>query len=71
MSNKQITVRDVVEQNPLLHNFDYKWRDSDSFKSLEEALNEVGYDFKREEDRKDQDEYNDIKAYYNVEVMQL
>lgn len=65
------TIRDLVKENPMMHNIDYKWTDSDNFRCLGDVIEELGYTFKNEEDYEGQIEYNDIKAYYNVEIVEL
>lgn len=65
------TIRDLVKENPMMHNIDYKWTDSDNFRWLGDVVEELGYTFKNEEDYEGQIEYNDIKAYYNVEIVEL
>lgn len=65
------TIRDLAKENPMMHNIDYKWTDSDNFRWLGDVIEELGYTFKNEEDYEGQIEYNDIKAYYNVEIVEL
>lgn len=62
-------IRDLVHEYPLLYNFDYKWRDSKKYQDLNELLYDIGYELACEE--VESGDYNDIKGYFNCEVIEI
>lgn len=67
--NEINTIRDLVKKHPSLLNYDYKWLNSPNYRALGTAIGELGYKFKHSQDYHGQSDYNDIKAYYNVEII--
>jgi hypothetical protein len=66
-----MNIRQLAKENPIMHTFDYKWRDSKNFRFLSDVLEDLGYKFKNERDYEEQTEYNDLKVYFNVEIESL
>ena len=67
------TVRELVDIHPEMHDYHYKWRDTglaELEKSLGDVLASFGYKL-TPEDAEFDGEYNDIKAYYNCEIVHI
>ena len=67
------TVRDLAKENPYMYDYNYKWRganEPETEKDIEEVLYDLGYKL-TDNDRNIAGEYNDIKGYFNCEVIAL
>jgi len=73
MSKTITTIRELAGLHPEMYDYNYKWRGS-SEQSLEKDIDKVvesyGYKF-CEEDIGIIGEYNDIKAYYNCNIVEI
>lgn len=66
---KPMKIRDLLDQHPKLYDYDYKWKDSERYKNLDEILEILG--FKLVDDDVKAGEYNDIKGYFGCEITRI
>ena len=68
------TIRDLAKENPVMWNYNYKWRNTEepeSEKLIDEVIAEYGYKFKGltlDEIDELVCEYNDLKGYLECEI---
>ena len=66
ITNKNLTVSDLLDRFPILYDYDYKWRDSEKFRDMNDLLHELGYELIDDEVKAG--DYNDIKGYFGCKI---
>jgi len=66
ITNKNLTIRDIIYRFASLYDYDYKWKDSEKFRDLNNLLHELGYELIDDEVKAG--DYNDIKGYFGCKI---
>ncbi len=66
---KERMIVNVLDRFPILYDYDYKWKDSDKYRDLNDLLHELGY--KLVDDEVKAGDYNDIKGYFNCTIERI
>ena len=59
-------LREILDDFPKFYEYDYKWKDSENYRDLNEALELLG--FRVIDDEVSAGDYNDIKGYFELEI---
>ena len=63
-----LKIRELIDKYPKILHYDYKWKDSENYRDLNEILELLGYKLV---EPKWAGEYNDIKGYFDCEIEEI